>query len=124
MFGLTRREQRWKAEQKIAEVMMPMLGEMALVVAHVRAAEANTDAAELERLRVEITRNKERISELEELLNKAADSNMEMAIKYEAIVQAITDPENQPSQFGTVTLAFHESKLGVTNAIYPAKPAE
>jgi hypothetical protein len=27
------------------------------------------------------------------------------------ILQAITDPENQPSQFGTVTLEYHEEKI-------------
>ena len=27
------------------------------------------------------------------------------------ILQAITDPENQPSQFGTVTLDFHFEKI-------------
>jgi len=27
------------------------------------------------------------------------------------ILQAITDPENQPSQFGTVTLEYHQEKM-------------
>jgi len=27
------------------------------------------------------------------------------------ILQAITDPENQPSQFGTVTLQYHQKKM-------------
>lgn len=45
-----------------------------------------------------------RIRQLEDLLERAANSNMVMATKYESIVQAITDPENQPIQYGTVLL--------------------
>lgn len=40
----------------------------------------------------------------EEEASNAANSNMVMATKYESLVQAITDPENQPSQYGTVLL--------------------
>jgi len=29
----------------------------------------------------------------------------------EAVMQAVTDPENQPSQYGTVTLDYHLAKL-------------
>jgi hypothetical protein len=28
-----------------------------------------------------------------------------------SIIQAVTDPENQPSQYGTVTLDYHLAKL-------------
>lgn len=56
MFGLTRREQRWKAEQKAAEALMPMLAATVQAAAQVRVAEANTDATELERLRAEVKR--------------------------------------------------------------------
>ncbi|MBM7328757.1 hypothetical protein JS562_37700 [Agrobacterium sp. S2] len=34
----------------------------------------------------------------------------------EAIMQAITDPENQPSKFGTVTIAFFNEKIAAKNA--------
>ncbi len=44
MFGLTKREQRWKAEQKTAETLVP------LVTAIVQA---QSEASELERLRAE-----------------------------------------------------------------------
>ena len=51
MFGLTRREQRWKAEQKAAEALVPFAVAAVQAAAQVRAAEAQTDAAELARLR-------------------------------------------------------------------------
>ena len=56
MFGLTRREQRWKAEQKAAEALIPLIAATVQAVAEIRVAEANTDAAELERLRAEVAR--------------------------------------------------------------------
>jgi hypothetical protein len=56
MFGLTRREQRWKAEQKAAETLIPLIAATVQAAAEIRVAEANTDAAELERLRAEVAR--------------------------------------------------------------------
>jgi hypothetical protein len=56
MFGLTRREQRWKAEQKAAEALIPLIAATVQAAAEIRAAEANTDAKELERLRAEAAR--------------------------------------------------------------------
>ena len=56
MFGLTRREQRWKAEQKAAEALIPLIAATVQAAAEIRVAEANTDAAELERLRAEVAR--------------------------------------------------------------------
>lgn len=35
----------------------------------------------------------------------------------QTIIQAITDPENQPSQFGTVTIEFHQAALAASNKI-------
>jgi hypothetical protein len=35
-----------------------------------------------------------------------ANNHLDMAVKYANLVQAITDPENQPSQHGTVTLQY------------------
>ena len=43
-------------------------------------------------------------------LDRLEDSALEnLAKERAAILQAITDPENQPSQFGTVTLAMYEA---------------
>lgn len=51
MFGLTKREQRWKAEQQAVEVLAALAGTALRAEADIRVAEANTDAAELDRLR-------------------------------------------------------------------------
>ena len=51
MFGLTKREQRWKAEQQVAEVMAGLAAVAIRGEADARVAEAQTDAAELARLR-------------------------------------------------------------------------
>lgn len=53
MFGLTKREQRWKAEQQAAEILAGLAGTALRAVADVRIAEARTDADELVRLRTE-----------------------------------------------------------------------
>jgi hypothetical protein len=53
MFGLTKREQRWKAEQQVAEVMAGLAAVSIRGEADARVAEARTDAAELARLRAE-----------------------------------------------------------------------
>jgi cell division protein FtsB len=53
MFGLTKREQRWKAEQQAGEVLASLIGTVVKATAEVRVAEANADASELERLRAE-----------------------------------------------------------------------
>lgn len=51
MFGLTRREQRWKAEQQAGEVLASLLETTVKAVAAIRVAEVQTDTNELERLR-------------------------------------------------------------------------
>ena len=53
MFGLTQREQRWKAEQKAAEVLAVIAGTAIRAAADVRVAEAWTNDEELARLRSE-----------------------------------------------------------------------
>lgn len=53
MFGLTKREQQWKAEQRAAEVLATLAGIVLRAAADVRVAEAKTDAEELARLRAE-----------------------------------------------------------------------
>ena len=53
MFGLTKREQRWKAEQLAAETLTAFAGGALQAAAQIRVAEAQTDAAELARLRAE-----------------------------------------------------------------------
>jgi cell division protein FtsB len=50
MFGLTKREQRWKAEQQAAELLVGLAQAVVQANAEIRIAEAN---AELERLRKE-----------------------------------------------------------------------
>jgi hypothetical protein len=50
MFGLTKREQRWKAEQQAAELVVGLARAVVRANAEIRIAEAN---AELERLRKE-----------------------------------------------------------------------
>lgn len=66
MFGLTRREQRWKAEQQAAEVLAELAGTALRAAAEVRVAEANSCVAELGRLRDENT-------ELRRLLSRYRD---------------------------------------------------
>lgn len=53
MFGLTKREQRWKAEQQAAEVLVAITGVALRAAADIRIAEAKNNADELERLRTE-----------------------------------------------------------------------
>jgi len=53
MFGLTKREQRWKAEQKVAEALIPLLSATIKAAADIRVAEANEEIA---RLRAEVAR--------------------------------------------------------------------
>ena len=58
MFGLTKREQRWKAEERAAELLIGLIGVTVQSAAKVREAEviakANADALELERLRARV----------------------------------------------------------------------
>ena len=54
MFGLTKREQRWKAEQQAAEVLAGLAAVAIRSVTDARIAEAATDADELKRLREEV----------------------------------------------------------------------
>lgn len=51
MFGLTKREQRWKAEQQAAEVLAAFAAVALRAAADARIAEAKTDAKELETIR-------------------------------------------------------------------------
>jgi hypothetical protein len=53
MFGLTKREQRWKAEQQAAELLVGFASTVARAAADVSVAEAMADATELQRLRAE-----------------------------------------------------------------------
>lgn len=67
MFGLTRREQRWKAEQKAAETLV----ELARVVVDARAVDAKVDAEELARLRVQLRQVEEQRDEAARRVQKA-----------------------------------------------------
>ena len=49
---------------------------------------------------------------LVELVKRAVEAEREACEQESAsIIQAVTDPENQPSQYGTVTLDYHLAKL-------------
>lgn len=56
MFGLTRREQRWKAEQKAAELLVNFATNVVQARAQADIAKATIDRQELERLRSEVNR--------------------------------------------------------------------
>lgn len=66
MFGLTRREQRWKAEQAVVETLMPLLVTIAEATAQARVAEAQAGADEVPKLRAEV-------AELRQLLARYRD---------------------------------------------------
>lgn len=67
MFGLTRREQRWKADQQAAELLVSLASVAIKARAEIDVAEANAkavaDAKELEELRAENLRLKAAIEE-------------------------------------------------------------
>ena len=52
MFGLTKREQRWRAEQQAAEVLAGLAAVAIRGVTDARVAEAKVDAEELARLKL------------------------------------------------------------------------
>ena len=66
MFGLTKREQRWKAEQKAAEVLADLAAVALQSAAQVRVAEALADAkvaAERERCAAECRKMRDALNE-------------------------------------------------------------
>lgn len=62
MFGLTKREQRWKAQQKAAEVLAGLAAIAIKESALLRVAELQADADEISRLRVENAELRSRIA--------------------------------------------------------------
>jgi hypothetical protein len=50
-------------------------------------------------------------------IDEAATKALDYASKYNDIVQSITDPENQPSQYGTVTLAMYHALTAERDAL-------
>lgn len=69
------------------------------------------------------------IAELKQQRDDAADSALVHASKYNNVIQAITDPENQPSQYGTVTLGMYvalkqqrDELLAILTAIVESVP--
>ena len=64
MFGFTKREQRWKADQQAAEVLLVLIGSVVKAAAEVRVAEARTDTEELARLREENANLRQRVTGL------------------------------------------------------------
>lgn len=51
MFGLTKREQRWKAEEQVGKAMLQLATVAIQAKAEIAVAEAQADVAELKRLR-------------------------------------------------------------------------
>lgn len=70
MFGLTKREQRWKAEQQAAEVLAVLAGTVVRAAADVRVAEAKIAAVELE---LELARLRTETANLRRLLARYRD---------------------------------------------------
>jgi cell shape-determining protein MreC len=72
MFGLTKREQRWKAEQQAAEALLGfgavVIGELAAI----KVAEAKADANELKRLRLENAELQNKLLKKQNIENEAA----------------------------------------------------
>jgi hypothetical protein len=58
----------------------------------------------------------EKHTEYTPMFGKAADCLRKMHAELESIKQAITDPENQPSQFGTVTLEYMQREVAAQPA--------
>lgn len=54
MFGLSEREQRWKAEEKAAEIMVAFAERVLSLAVDARIAEAHLATAELARLKTEV----------------------------------------------------------------------
>ena len=73
------------------------------------AREVGFDEADLTWLLERLERFANLVAEAER--KHIASEHMDAAIKYDTLVQAITDPENQPSQYGTVTVAYMEKMI-------------
>lgn len=54
MFGLSKREQRWEAEQKAAKLLISFAASVVKACAEIQIAEAKNDTAELIKLRAEV----------------------------------------------------------------------
>lgn len=67
MFGLTKREQRWKAEQRAAETLADVVKAALYAKAQVAASEVRVE--EIEALRAENERLRARISDLQKQIS-------------------------------------------------------
>lgn len=89
MFGLTKREQRWKAEQRAAETLAGLAAVAIRGVADARIAEAQVDADELSRLRSEVERLRSAASQasfcLRTLVPDDADAQMTVRLLNDAL---------------------------------------
>ena len=81
MFGLTRREQRWKSEQRCAEMLAGLLAGTVRVVGDIRVAEAKIDK-ELSLLLSEIKAQAVEIQRLREALETAEAVQAPTAASY------------------------------------------
>lgn len=89
MFGLTKREQRWKAEHQAAEVLADLAKTVVQARAQVAMAEAQTDADELAKLRADNDKLRVAASQaslcLRTLLPEDADAQMTVRMLGEAL---------------------------------------
>jgi hypothetical protein len=89
MFGLTYREQRWAAEQKAAECLLDLAKTAIQARAEIAVAEAQTDAAELTRLRAETAKLRAAAGQasfcLRTLCPDDADAQMTVRMLHEAL---------------------------------------
>ena len=73
MFGLTKREQRWKADQQAADTLVSLVVGIVKSAAEIRIAEARTDADELARLRAENIELKDKLTACQAQLRRMAE---------------------------------------------------
>jgi uncharacterized protein (DUF3084 family) len=77
MFGLTKREQRWKAEQKAAETIAGVLVAAINAKSH-KGEEMNKSEQLISCLEGEIAKRDETIARLEPQLNRAIQANYDL----------------------------------------------
>ena len=90
MFGLTRREQRWKADQAAAEVLAGLAGIAIRATAEVRIAEAKTDAEMLRSQAAEIDRLRCNAEVLQRLHDEDGIEHNKLRTQNQALREALT----------------------------------
>ena len=96
MFGLTRREQRWKADQAAAEVLAGLAGIAIRATAEVRIAEAKTDAEMLRSQAAEIARLQDLLKDALANVNEITDAKNAEIERLRTAAQAVVDRWDTP----------------------------